>query len=72
MLPLLCKWLWWLGLEEDWLWKRVLVDKYEMMFGTSNAIRRPHGRSLWKGIVKHLDYFKKGIGYEIGEGATYF
>lgn len=44
----------------------MLVEKYEIFdVWNLNEIRRPHGNSLWKGIVKHLDYFKKEIGHEI-------
>lgn len=51
----------------------MIVAKY----GISNVwnpceIRRRYSSSLWKGIVKHLDQFKKGVGYEIGTGDNLF
>lgn len=27
-----------------------------------------HGRGLWKGIVRHMEFFKKGIRYEVAKG----
>lgn len=66
---LLCKWLWRLGLEEDWLWKRVLMEKYWIQdVWNPNEMHRPNRRSLWKGIVRHLESFKKGIDYDMGKG----
>lgn len=54
---LLCTWLWHLGLDEDWLWKRVLV-KYKISdVWNPSEVHRPYGRSLWKGIIRHLEVF---------------
>lgn len=33
-----------------------------------NLVQGPYGRSLWEGIIRHLDAYKSGIGYEVGKG----
>lgn len=67
-IALLCKWLWWLGSYEG-LWKRVLIEKYGIRdVWRPNMVRGPYGRSLWKGIICHLNVFMFGIGYEAGKG----
>lgn len=27
-----------------------------------------YGKSIWKGIIRHLDSYVKGIGYVVGKG----
>ena len=49
---LLGKWMWRFGKEEDWLWKRVVVSKYEKDLGgwTSKLGRGARGCGLWRNI----------------------
>jgi hypothetical protein len=57
---LLGKWLWRFGLEENNLWRRVLVVKFGVELGgwRTNPIRGAHSCSLWKGILSGWeDYF---------------
>ena len=49
---LLGKWMWWFGIEETHLWRRVIAEKYGLEEGgwISRKPKGPHGCALWKGI----------------------
>lgn len=56
-------------MDEDGLWKRVLIEKYGIQdVWRLNEIRSPFGRSLLKGIFQHLEVYKKCIACEVGKG----
>uniref|UniRef100_A0A2N9J5V1 Reverse transcriptase domain-containing protein n=1 Tax=Fagus sylvatica TaxID=28930 RepID=A0A2N9J5V1_FAGSY len=56
---LLGKWLWRFGREENHLWRRVIVAKYELEGGGWSSLepRGFHGCGLWKGIMLGRDHF---------------
>jgi hypothetical protein len=58
---LLGKWFWRFGLEDNKLWRRVLVAKYGADLGgwRISHIRSPYGCGVWKGIMLGWDdYFQ--------------
>lgn len=68
-IALLCKWLWRLGSDEDWLWKRVVMEKYCISdVWNLKDINHSRGMSLWKRVMHHLDLFQRGICYDLGKG----
>lgn len=70
---LLTKRLWRFGVEEDNLWRRVIVDKYGMVNKwETKKVNGAHGFSLWKGIDLQLEMFKKAISMDIGRGNETF
>ena len=50
--PLLGMWLWRFGIEEDALWRQVIVMKYGCMWGgwCTRSVNGPYGVGLWKNI----------------------
>lgn len=68
-ISLLCKWLRRLGLDDEWLWKKVLIEKYGIRdVWNPKEMHGPRGKGLWKGILRHMEFFKKGIRYEVRKG----
>lgn len=64
------KWLWRFLTEREALWHKVIVSKYGI--GSHpwypNAVRGSYGVSVWKGIWKGWELFKKRISFVIGSG----
>ncbi|KAK9988965.1 hypothetical protein SO802_029204 [Lithocarpus litseifolius] len=67
---LLGKWLWRFGMEEDRLWRRVVVSKYGEDWGgwTSKLGRGTHGCGLWRSIRKGWEEFRKHCQLVAGVG----
>ena len=56
---LLGKWLWHFALEQDRLWRRVIVAKYGVDWGNwwTGRVSCSHGWGLWKGISMGMEVF---------------
>lgn len=68
---LLAKWLWRFGVEKVALWRRVVAAKYvtDSMDSNSCPISSPYGVSVWRGILKRMDWFLKQIQFRLGDGS---
>ena len=61
---LLGKWLWHFGIEETWLWRRVVASKFGEEWGggwTSKLGMGVHVCDLWRSIWMGWDAFSKHI-----------
>lgn len=58
-ISLLCKWFW--RLREDCLWVQLIKEKYGFEVGNffPKKSRLPYGVSVWRGLSKVEDFFKK-------------
>lgn len=64
---LLGKWIWRIGLEMESLKKMVVTTKYgRESIWFPKAVRRGHGRRIWKSILKGKDGFKSFIKFKLG------
>lgn len=69
---LLSKWLWCIGNDDNKLWKRLIFAKYGRD-ATGWITKQPQGRhgvSLWKGIYKQLNFYKKYVSFSVGSGSS--
>ena len=67
---LLGKWHWRFGLDDDMLWKKIIIEKY----GRGNSCwvskfpKDPHGVGLWRSISNNWHQFSEGIRFEVHNG----
>ena len=71
---LLGKWFWRFGLEDNKLWRRVLVAKYGADLGgwRISHIRSPYGCGVWKGIMLGWDDYFQHSEFVVGLGRVGF
>ena len=67
---LLGKWCWRFALEQDSLWKQVIVEKYGEKEGgwCFGASREGYGVGLWKAIRNRWMEFSKRMAFKVGDG----
>jgi len=65
------KWLWRFASEDEVLWKKVIVCKYDLdrLGWWSKKSHFAHGVGCWKSILSTLDFFKSSVRFEVGNGA---
>ena len=61
------KWHWRFAIEDDALWRKVIVSKYEVdRFGWWNKRSSfAHGVGCWKSILSSLEVFKSFVHFEV-------
>jgi len=68
------KWVWRFAIEDDALWKKVIVSKYGVdRFGWwSKRSSFVHGVGCWKSILSSLEVFKSFVCIEVRNGVRVF
>lgn len=67
---LLGKWFWRFNIEQDHLWRRVVIDKYGLQGIRWITVQRREtlGTSIWKNIVKGWPKFKQNMSIMVRDG----
>ncbi|XP_026442407.1 uncharacterized protein LOC113341915 [Papaver somniferum] len=67
---LLSKWSWIFAVEDNPLWKSIVVEKYG--FGVVDWVSKnpkcSYGHSVWRGIMKHNAAFSKHVKFKVNNG----